>query len=67
MSFPAWILDLQAERDRLRSVNTEMLAALIQCEDRLAEDGCDCGVDEPGTCALCGVRAVLAKAQGDQP
>ena len=33
--------------------------ALESAEEWMAEDGCDCGTDEPGTCGLCLVRALL--------
>ncbi len=33
--------------------NEQLKAALIPAEEWMAEDGCDCGTDEPGTCALC--------------
>ena len=40
----------------------ELEAALIAAKEWLDELGCDCGTDEPGTCALCLVDAALAKA-----
>ncbi len=42
----------------------ELLEALEGAEEWMAEDGCDCGVDE-GPCSLCKTRAALTKARGD--
>lgn len=35
-------------------------AALEHAIEWLDEQGCDCGTDEPGSCALCEARAALA-------
>lgn len=45
---------LAATEERVRR---EMVDVLQSAEEWMAEDGCDCGTDEPGTCALCRVRA----------
>jgi len=48
-----WALEkAQAEVERLR-------AALRHAVEWLDEQGCDCGTDEPGTCALCEANAAL--------
>ena len=36
-----------------------VVVALRAAEEWMSEDGCDCGTDEPGTCALCLVRAAI--------
>ena len=38
----------------------ELVEALRNAEEWMSEEGCDCGVDEPGTCALCEVREALS-------
>ena len=38
----------------------ELVEILRHAEEWMAEEGCDCGVDEPGTCALCEVREALS-------
>ena len=52
------IAELAGKRT-VMGLNTTLLNALKIAADRLAEDGCDCGTDEPGTCALCVVEATL--------
>jgi hypothetical protein len=37
-------------------------AALEHAVEWLDEQGCDCGTDEPGTCALCEANAALVAA-----
>ena len=41
------------ERAELEEENERLRAALIPAVEWMREDGCDCGTDEPGTCALC--------------
>jgi hypothetical protein len=36
--------------------------ALEMAEEHLSEEGCDCGTDEPGTCALCLVQHAIKTA-----
>jgi hypothetical protein len=43
---------LEADVERLRG-------ALRHAVEWLDEQGCDCGTDEPGTCALCEAHAAL--------
>jgi hypothetical protein len=49
---------------RLIAAAPVMLKALKHADEWLDELGCDCGTDEPGTCAFCEVRAAIAKAEG---
>jgi len=60
-----WV-DANGEEANLRLIAAapEMLEALRQAKDWLDEVGCDCGTDEPGTCAMCLVDAAIAKAEG---
>jgi len=46
----------QAEIKRLKGV-------LAAAREWMAEDGCDCGTDEPGTCALCQVEAAVSDGE----
>ncbi len=39
--------------------NKELRDVLEIAKDRLYGDGCDCGTDEPGSCALCMIEAAL--------
>lgn len=55
--------DILAERDRLRALNAELLAALVQCEDLLSELA-DGGAENP---ELEIARAAIAKAKGEAP
>lgn len=48
----ALVTVLTAERDDLRNA---LRGAVMWMDD----DGCDCGTDEPGTCALCVAEATL--------
>jgi hypothetical protein len=41
-----------------------LLDALEQCADWMDDQGCDCGTDELGTCALCVARALLTEWKG---
>ena len=47
---------LLSEVERLRTV-------LAAAREWMAEDGCDCGTDEPGTCALCQVEAAVSDGE----
>lgn len=49
---------------RLIAAAPELLEACRRAIDWLDELGCDCGTDEPGTCAVCIVRAAIQKAGG---
>lgn len=42
----------------------DLLAALHHALEWLEIEGCDCGTDEPGTCALCEAGAAVRKAEG---
>ena len=42
----------------------DLLEALRHAVEWLEAEGCDCGTDEPGTCALCEAAAAIAKAEG---
>ena len=48
----AALAEADADVERLR-------AALRHAVEWLDEQGCDCGTDEPGTCALCEANAAL--------
>jgi hypothetical protein len=50
---------------RLDTDNETLRGLLGRCEEWMAEDGCDCGTDEPGSCALCQARAYLGGKQAD--
>ena len=70
--FKRWVLPpliktLEDRRQTLEKSLTqakETEEALARAEKWMSEDGCDCGTDEPGTCALCLARAALT---GDKP
>lgn len=50
--------------DTVRQLVADLRAcgeALAHADEWLDELGCDCGVDEPGTCAFCEVRTALAR------
>ena len=60
------IEDLRSQRDQLgaKLIASElqvrdMTEALNAAKDQLEADGCDCGTDEPESCALCLTKAVL--------
>lgn len=44
----------------------ELVEILRHAEEWMADEGCDCGVDEPGTCALCEVREALSTYSSKQ-
>lgn len=48
-------LDLEQAADALE----RQRQVLAHAQEWLDEQGCDCGVDEPGTCAACEVRELL--------
>jgi hypothetical protein len=49
----------------VKAVNSHaaLVEALEAAKDRMIQEGCDCGVDEPETCALCVVTAALSLAK----
>ncbi len=51
--------------DALAAENRRLREVLEHALEWMGEDGCDCGVDEPGTCGLCRVERALA--EGGQP
>ncbi len=44
-------------------VRAQLELALTAAIDRMCSEGCDCGTDEPETCALCVCEAALAAAK----
>ena len=48
---------------RERECREKLVEALARAKEWMDEDGCDCGQDEPGTCALCICNAALAAAE----
>lgn len=48
---------------RLRRDRKRLVEALRSADAWMTPDGCDCGTDEPGTCALCMTRALLAEME----
>ena len=44
-------------------VRAQLELALTAAVDRMCSEGCDCGTDEPGTCALCVCEAALVAAK----
>ena len=44
----------------------KVVEALIRAEEWMSDKGCDCGADEPGTCALCVAEAALVAAKGEK-
>jgi len=68
----AWItyavhLAVIAEKDaalqREREVRKKLVEAMERGKEWMDEAGCDCGQDEPNTCALCVCNAALAAAK----
>jgi len=57
------IRNLLGDRKRDAGIRAQLVAALERAEEWMAEDGCDCCQDAPGTCALCVGRAALAAAK----
>ena len=55
--------DHLAAMQREREVREKLVEALARAKEWMDEDGCDCGQDEPGTCALCICNAALAAAE----
>ena len=57
-----------AEKDaalvRERECREKLVAALESAREWMIEEGCDCGVDEPESCALCLTVAALAAVEG---
>ena len=45
-------------------VRAQLVEALEAAREWMIEEGCDCGVDEPESCALCLTVAALAAAKG---
>ena len=43
-----------------------VVEAMEHALEWLEEEGCDCGTDEPNTCALCHAKAVLAAAKEER-
>lgn len=52
------LLDSHREKVALLKETAE---ALEHANEWLEIEGCDCGTDEPGTCALCEASAALSK------
>jgi hypothetical protein len=52
-------LKVSQERDRLVARNAKLEAAIEPAVAWMENDGCDCGTDEPGSCALCLCTALL--------
>ena len=51
--------ETEDELTALRARVAELEAAMHQAVEWMADDGCDCGEDEPGSCALCRCAALL--------
>jgi len=58
---------METELATLRERVEELESALEHAIEWLAEEGCDCGTDEPGTCALCEAQAALGEREGQSP
>jgi len=64
------LADLKAKDDahltamqRERECREKLVEALEAAREWMIEEGCDCGVDEPESCALCLTVAALAAAK----
>ncbi len=60
----------QYERDgiwpeEISETVVKLAQALDHALERMREEGCDCGTDEPGTCALCGAERTLKEVAGE--
>ena len=62
--FDARVTPIEQERDAARAKVARLRSALVHADEWLDELGCDCGTDEPGTCAFCDCRAALAETEG---
>lgn len=49
---------LRLNGDSLKTIR-DMKAALQAAQEWMEQDGCDCGTDEPGSCALCLTKEAL--------
>jgi len=50
------------ELARIQSRCESLQDLLMEAAVWMAEDGCDCGTDEPGTCGLCRIQKALEEA-----
>lgn len=55
--------DHLAAMQREREVREKLVAVLESAREWMIEEGCDCGVDEPESCALCLTVAALLAAK----
>jgi hypothetical protein len=58
-----------ARYDRLLALERDYAWAVETLKDAIAwmdPDGCDCGTDEPGTCALCMAEEIVKKWKGQR-